>query len=833
MSFGAINGVVVDATNKPIPWALVSIDDVNSRFSWAYSDSLGKFCLDPLFEYPKSNCTVTPIKSQAASQSSNLKFTGKSLSFGLPTAAEASLALYNVGGQEVFSSNLGKLSAGSYNLALNKRQGKGSGVFVATLKVGKQSSSVKIFADPAELSQLSARWVGQVKNESLAKNLAAAAAYKVRIGRTGYTAQVLNAPDANAALNTVVLAKYDVEGKVAAIMSSLSDNAIKAQLLQADGFKHTAAVVDEKMGTALVAGDSWPGMNDQAPHTVWRDSLTKLYDKVTAATEKNLPPLISADLVHGVNMVSKVTITPHHVGLGATFDTNIVEKVYRMVSFEAAGLGFNWALGPSIAVPRHLFWGRTYEGFGETPELTRWMSKASVVGMQSTDMSHPWTIVGCAKHFLGDGGTEGGHDRGFTKGAEAELLRIHWPGYEEAIKWDIASIMTSFSVWAPEGKTPLAMKLSPSMQKDQLRTKGGFTGFMQGDYVDHEVNNVSVYPEAVAAGFGIALLDPTKANDISNHKNVINSSWGARQADYKKIVTELTRVKAKMGLLEGNRKTATQPLLAEVGGALNRSVAREAVRKSMVLLKNQGNVLPLKATDKVHLAGSHSNSISLQCGGWTITWQGLIHRDASFDIGGTTVKKGFETLGGTNVTSGTGDNLGNAAGADKIVVVVGEWPTAEWYGDVNADRTGIDDQKNWHDDPKEKSYSWNYAPPLKLYDGTKSTPNQKKLVADAAATGKPVVCVLMVGRPIDISEQLTQCSAIVSAWLPGTEGDGIAEVLYAKNGYDFTGMLPHSWPTSKAQEPINFGDGKVPQFNYGWGLNMKGETLWSKDVKRL
>ena len=539
------------------------------------------------------------------------------------------------------------------------------------------------------------------------------------------------------------------------------------------------------IGSILSGGSSDPkeGNSLQA----WTD----LYDRLqqhTTNTRLKIPILYGIDAVHGHNNVLGAVIFPHDIGLGATRNAALVEKVERITAEEVRATGIQWVFAPCVTVPQDARWGRTYEGFSEDPQLVREMAGAAVRGFQGTDLANPLAVLACAKHYAGDGGTAFGSgnggkglDQGDTHVDEATMRRIHLQGYIAAVQAGVGSIMPSYSSW-----NGVKVSGDKHLLTEILKRELGFQGFLISDY--NAIDQVERdYKKAIGisinAGMDMAMV-PTKYKEfIANLKQLVEEGTVpiARIDD---AVTRILRVKFAMGLMDKNRsQLADRGLHKTFGSTEHRLVAREAVRQSLVLLKNRNKVLPLKKTAaRIHVGGKSADDIGNQCGGWTIDWQG---KSGDVTPGGTTVLAAiWQAVGkGTQVTfskDGTG-----AAGATVGVVVIGEQP----YAEGNGDRTDL-----------------------------ALAQEDVAAVANMKAAGIPVVVILLSGRPMILGGVLDKADAVVAAWLPGTEGEGIADVLFG----DFrpTGKLSFAWPRSMAQVARHPGDRDYdPLFAFGYGLS--------------
>jgi beta-glucosidase len=531
------------------------------------------------------------------------------------------------------------------------------------------------------------------------------------------------------------------------------------------------------VGSVLSGGSSDPKEGNSL------QAWTNLYDRIqqhTALTRLRIPLLYGIDAVHGHNNVLGAVIFPHHIGLGCTRNAALVEKVERITAEEVRATGIQWAFAPCVTVPQDIRWGRTYEGFSEDPQVVRELGEAAVRGFQGPDLANPLSVLACAKHYVGDGGTafgssRGGRglDQGDTRVDEATLRRIHLQGYISTVKAGVGTIMPSYSSW-----NGVKVSGNKHLLTEILKQELGFEGFLISDY--NAIDQVDPdYKKAIGisinAGMDMAMVPDKYKTYIADLKQLVEEGV-VPMSRIDDAVTRILRVKFAMGLMDPKRsQLADRSLQKTFGSAEHRQVARQAVRESLVLLKNQGNALPLKKTAaRIHVAGKSADDLGNQCGGWTIDWQG---KSGDVTPGGTTVLAAIRKAVSdkTEVTfskDGTG-----AAGATIGVVVIGERPYAEGNGD-RAD--------------------------LKLAQ------EDVDAVTNMKAAGIPVVVVLFSGRPMILGDALNKADAFVAAWLPGTEGAGIADVLFG----DFkpTGKLSFTWPRAA-------GDKTDPLFRFGYGLS--------------
>lgn len=543
------------------------------------------------------------------------------------------------------------------------------------------------------------------------------------------------------------------------------------------------------LGSVLSGGDSDPKTNSL-------EDWTDLYDSLQARAVKTrlgIPILYGVDAVHGHNNVIGAVVFPHNVGLGATGDAKLVEEVARVTALEVRATGIQWTFAPCVAVVRDERWGRSYESFGEDPALVARLGAAAVRGLQGTVPGDPQRVLGCAKHFLGDGGTTFGTgmeipnspdkahllDQGDTQLTEPELRRLHLQGYVAALEQGVATIMPSYNMWNGE-----RVSGSKHLLTDILKTELGFEGFLISDY-----NAIDALPgdfradikQSINAGMDMVMV-PKKYREFFTTLKSLVEAGEVPVARIDDAVTRILRAKYAAGLFAAGRSPlADRSLQKSFGSPEHRAVARQAVRESLVLLKNEKKALPLsKSAKRIFVAGKNADDIGNQAGGWTITWQGK----SGATMPGTTILAALKASAGagTQVTF-SADGTG-AEGADVGVVVIGEKPYAEFFGDrrdLSLDQEDL------------------------------------AAIANVKKAGIPVVVVLVSGRPMILGDALTSADAVVAAWLPGTEGQGVADVLFGD--YKPTGKLPYTWPRSNEQLPINVGDSKYdPLFPFGFGL---------------
>ncbi|MFD7818929.1 glycoside hydrolase family 3 N-terminal domain-containing protein [Streptomyces sp. NPDC059785] len=594
-------------------------------------------------------------------------------------------------------------------------------------------------------------------------------------------------------------AKLPVHKRVADLLSRMSLTEKAGQMTQAERGALTAQgdVAAYDLGSVLSGGGSVPTPNTPE---AWARTIDG-FQLRAQATRYQIPLIYGVDAVHGHNNVVGATIMPHNIGVGATRDPELAERTGAVTAAEVRATGVPWDFAPCLCVTRDERWGRSYESFGEDPALVESMETV-IQGFQGArdgrDLKDAGKVLATAKHYVGDGGTEYGSsttgsytvDQGVTKVTRQELEAVHLAPFETAVDRGVGTVMPSYSSLdiIGDGKDPVKMHADAEMINGVLKDRMGFDGFvisdwnaidqLPGDYASHVRTSVNAGLDMMMVPytykeFSTTLADEVKAGRISE-----------RRID--DAVSRILTQKFKLGLFE--KPYADTSGASAIGSSAHRAVARQAAAESQVLLKNAGGVLPLKKSQKVYVAGSNADDLGNQTGGWTITWQG-----ASGDITeGTTILEGMRKAAPDAEIAYSSNASAPTDGYDVGVVVVGETPYAEGVGDVG----------NGND--------------LEL------------TAADKAAVDKvcgAMKCAVLVvsGRPQLIGDRLGEIDSLVASWLPGTEGDGVADVLYGRRA--FTGQLPVTWPKSESQLPINVGDKAYdPQFPYGWGLTTLGRA---------
>jgi beta-glucosidase len=570
-------------------------------------------------------------------------------------------------------------------------------------------------------------------------------------------------------------AKAPVADRVADLLAQMTLEEKVGQMTQIDrGFLVSKDdIAKYYLGSLLSGGGSVPSPNTPA---AWEDMYDG-FQSIALSTRLGIPLIYGIDAVHGHNNVYGATIFPHNIGLGATRDPELVQKIGRMTAEEVAGTGLDWTFSPCICVARDERWGRTYESFGEDPALVQSMTTI-IDGYQGSDLSAGDSILATAKHFAGDGGTTNGKDQGNTDATEADFRALFVTPYEAAVKRNVGSIMVSFSSWNGQ-----KMHSNQHLITEVLKGELGFKGFVVSDWAavkQLKGDYAAQVSTAINAGIDMVMVPDDYQTFTLVLKNEVNNGH-IPMSRIDDAVSRILTKKFELALFE--KPYADRTYAAQVGSAAHRDVARQAVRESLVLLKNENNLLPLaKDLDKVFVAGKNADDLGNQSGGWTLTWQGSSGKITQ----GTTILQGIkETVSADTTVTYDREADGLDTSYKVAIVVIGETPYAEGKGDkLLLELDAID----------------------------------LNVLRKVKAVGVPTVVVLVSGRPLVVTDQLPDWAAFVAAWLPGTEGQGVADVLFGD--YNPTGKLPHTWPRSIKQIPINVGDSDYdPLFPFGFGLS--------------
>jgi beta-glucosidase len=617
------------------------------------------------------------------------------------------------------------------------------------------------------------------------------------------TSQVLEPEEKNYAvwpeLESPVARDQQIEARIDALLEQMSVEQKVGQMLQPEiRWIDAQDMRDYHIGSVLNGGGSHPDENKYASVADWVELADAYHAASTDTADGRLaiPVLWGTDSVHGLNNVIGATLFPHNIGLGATRNPELIRRIAEITALETLVIGIPWTFAPTLAVTRDDRWGRTYEAYSEDPEIVAAYATAIVEGLQgvpgSDDFLDSSRVIATAKHFLGDGGTENGTDQGDNLASESELFAIHGQGYVTAMQAGVRTVMASYS-----SSRGLKMHGNRYLLTEILKERMGFDGLIVGDWYGHsQVPGCNLRTCAAAINAGIDLImvpkqwKPFFRNTL---KQVERGVIPMERID--DAVRRILRVKFEAGLFEAG-PPSSWPHTGKpefLGAPEHRAVARQAVRESLVLLKNNDGLLPLARNQKVLVAGSGASDVARQSGGWTLTWQGTDNDNDDFP-GATTIFAGIDAAVSQSGGSATLSEDGSyQQRPDVAVVVFGELPYAECYGDLGH---------------------LNYDA---LY------PDDRAILEKLAADGIPVVSVFLSGRPLWVNPLLNVSDAFVAAWLPGSEGAGIADVLLRTHAgevnHDFKGKLSFSWPKYVHQDVLNVGDEDYdPLFPYGYGL---------------
>ncbi len=589
-----------------------------------------------------------------------------------------------------------------------------------------------------------------------------------------------------------------IEARVAEILASMTLEQKVGQMVQPEIKSITPDEVRRYyIGSVLNGGGSWPAKNKHASVQDWV-ALADAYYDASMGTDAKIPvPVIwGTDAVHGHSNVHGATIFPHNIGLGAAHDVELIERIAEATGQSTRATGVTWTFAPTVAVAQNARWGRTYESYSSQPALIREYAAAYVKGMQGL-LDKDGNVVATAKHFIGDGATDGGKDQGNALVTQAQMINVHGQGYYGAIEAGVQTVMASFNSWndIAAGTDYGKMHGSRDLLTVALKEKMGFDGFVVSDW-----NGIGQVPgctddscaQAINAGIDMVMVPdawkPFIANTIAQVK-----SGQIPQARIDDAVTRILRVKLRARLWD--HKPSASQFAGKPESLVHRELARRAVRESLVLLKNDGATLPLKKGQRVLLVGKSADSISNQTGGWSLTWQGTDNTNADFPNADSIAAGLREQLGEANVILRDSAEGVDPASYDVIVAAIGETPYAETNGDIVPSDTMAHSRRH---------------------------PEDLAVLKAAAATGKPVVTVFLSGRALYANDLINLSSSFVAAWLPGTEGKGITDVLVAGEGgkpaHDFRGRLTFPWPAGACPNADS-----TPQFPLDSGLRY-GDT---------
>ena len=612
------------------------------------------------------------------------------------------------------------------------------------------------------------------------------------------------------AVRSAVATDRAIEARIDAILARMPVEEKVAQLIQPDiSSVKPDDVRKYKFGSILAGGNSAPGGNEKAAPAEWLKLADAFWNAANSAawTGDRIPLMWGVDAVHGHANVPGATIFPQNIGLGAARNPELIKRIGEVTAREMAITGIDWDFSPTLAVVRDDRWGRTYEGFSEDPEIVRAFAGKMVEGLQGTPGTPGFLrdgkVIATAKHFVGDGGTANGKDQGDNPSSDQDIRDIHGAGYPPSVAAGVQSVMASYS--SVRGQK---MHGNRELLTNRLKGDMGFDGLVVGDWNGHgQVPGCTNTSCAAAINAGLdVFMAPDSWKGLYDSTLAQARSGEIPAARLDDAVRRVLRVKVRAGLFEKGAPS-TRPYAGRfdlLGSPEHRAVARQAVRESLVLLKNQGQLLPLSRGANVLVAGDGADNISKQSGGWTITWQGTDlsnkdFRNAQSIYSG--IKEAVASAGGTATLSVGGKYRRKP---DVAIVVFGENPYAEMIGDRSTLEFSPSDKR--------------------------ALQTLKRL----KAAGVPTVSVFLSGRPMWVNPELNASDAFVAAFLPGSEGGGIADVLFkdaaGAMAHDFKGKLSYSWPKRADQTPLNRGDANYdPLFAYGYGLTYARPA----DVPRL
>jgi beta-glucosidase len=554
------------------------------------------------------------------------------------------------------------------------------------------------------------------------------------------------------------------------------------------------------IGSVLNGGGAWPGMNMHASVDDWL-RLSDAFYRASMATDMavKIPVIWGTDAVHGHNNIYGATLFPQNIGLGAAHDPDLVARIGRATAEQVRATGITWAFAPTLAVVQNPRWGRTYESYSSDTALVRSYAQAMVGGLQG-QLGSPTSVVATAKHWLGDGGTFHGIDQGETRISEAELARTHGAGYYGALNANVQSVMVSYSsvTDTASGRAEGKMHGNAHLVGDVLKQRLGFGGVVVSDW--NGIEQVpgctkSHCPQAINAGIDLVMVpDDWKQFIPATIEDVRAGRIPMSRID--DAVSRIVRVKLKTGLFDASPATGQHPAADVLHSVGVRELAREAVRKSLVLIKNDNNALPLRRDGKILVVGKGADSLPMQAGGWSLTWQGGQTTTADYPNADTLLAALRKSLGAGRVDYSPDGSGIDPRSYSAIVMVAAEQPYAEMKGDITF--------------PAPLRHSARY-------------PQDLAALERVAGRGVPVVTVLYSGRPVAANDLINRSDAFVAAWLPGTEGLGLTDLLLAgadgRPAHDFTGRLSFDWPAGDCL-PRRGGF----QFRRGYGLSLASRS---------
>jgi beta-glucosidase len=796
--FAAVTGRVIDGTGTPVADAMVMYTNVNNRLVYAYTCTDGRFSIiDPATFDVKNlqmyNCQTGVISDAKANRLAgsvlNLRSQGSQVIFYAPGVRKISVQLYTLGGKKIQTVFNDVLPQGYHQMSPLALLGQKAGhqAYVVQVSNGAQTQSKTLFYAGVSggLGKIS---IANSSYQPSAMPKMMVAVDTIRAGKTNYFAAFKPVTAYSGDVGDIAITTRNVETQIDSIMANKS--------VQWEANQVTQGV---QYNTANTWGTVFYGVGNGGPTCADNANLDSTWQVGTIASQ-GTPKMIGIDAVHGFISPPSGTMFPHNIAMGCTGSPLLAEIEERITAIELRSMGINWAFAPVVDVPRSIYWGRTYEGWDESPAGTVPLVVGAVRGFQGTDLSAPCVVAATAKHFAGGGGAVNGTNAGncaTASGANAQniLCSIHLPPFKAAVQNGLATTMAGMCSW--QG---VAMHFNKPLLTDTLKTAWQFDGFVVGDWDASNAN--------LDSSFNSGLDNIMEPGDISGTgpasvNAAVQTAAAGRLAD---ACRRILRVKLRLNLMQDPYPhRAYIPL---VKSAMHTAVARECVRRSIVLLKdtlfNGAKPLPLSPTANICVVGGFANSMYMQCGGWCLNWPSAYYNPTPPPPpSGTTLLGAIQAVcTGTVTYDSLAANI--PATANVVVVCVGELPYAEGGGDA---------------------YGNTPSQPITL------TAAHQSLITKCVASGKPVVVVLYSGRPLVITSDIAKVPAWVAAWLPGPEGEGIADILFSVNGEKPTGKLSHTWPASSGQIPINgnnpatnalygdfVGSGGAPLFAHGYGL---------------
>ncbi|MDO8701514.1 MAG: glycoside hydrolase family 3 N-terminal domain-containing protein [Undibacterium sp.] len=575
-------------------------------------------------------------------------------------------------------------------------------------------------------------------------------------------------------VKSAIVKDPEIEARIGKILGGMSLQQKIGQMTQPEiKFATPADVKKYYIGSILNGGGSWPQANKYATAADWVALADQYYDaSMSTDMPIQVPVIWGIDAIHGNSNVHGATLFPHNIGLGAAHNPKLVGKMAAEVGKAVRATGISWVFAPTLAVGRDARWGRAYESFSEDGKLVREYGAAYVTGLQGS-FKHDANVVATAKHFIGDGGTDQGKDRGVNKASLAQMINQHGQGYYGAFAAGAQTVMASYNSWNDvEAKLDYGkMHGSKALLTDALKTRMGFDGFVVSDW-----DGIAEVPgcsndscaQAINAGIDMVMVPDNWKSFIANTIAQVQDGQIA-MARIDDAVTRILRVKLRAGLF--GKKPSDNAYAGKQDALQSRDLARQAVRESLVLLKNNAGVLPLSRGKKILVVGKSADNMSNQSGGWSLTWQGTENKNSDFSTGDTLLAGIIEAAGAANVTySATAAGI-DVTAFDAVIAVIGETPYAEGFGDI--------------------------APASSLSHSSRHPEDLAVLLA-VSGKGKPVVTLMVAGRALYVNDLLNLSDSFVAAWLPGSEGKGVSDVLFKKNNgkinHHFSGTLAYSWP---------------------------------------